>query len=260
MTTFLERVCASTAEQVARRRRAVPRERLDERIPAPGPSRPFRDALAAPGMSLISELKRASPSRGPIHPDARAAEVVRTYELAGASACSILTEPDHFGGSLDDLVAARAATALPLLRKDFVVDEYQLAEGRAAGADAALLIVAALGPERLEDLLQAADALGMDALVEVHDRRELEVAGAAGARIVGINNRDLKSLQVDIETTHRLLEAVPPGSIVVAESGIGARDDVARLEDAGVDAILVGERLMSAGDPVATVAELLGRG
>jgi indole-3-glycerol phosphate synthase len=185
-------------------------------------------------------------------------EVVRAYEAAGASACSILTEPTHFGGSLDDLVEARRACDLPLLRKDFLVDRYQLVEARVAGADAVLLIVAALGRDRLERLMAEANDLGLDTLVEVHDEEEVAVAVEAGVELIGINNRDLHTLEVDLRTTFRLLPDIPAGTVVVAESGIAAREDVVRLQDAGVDAILVGEALMGADDPVAAVQALLG--
>jgi indole-3-glycerol phosphate synthase len=258
VSEFLARVVAGTVDAVGARRALVPDAVLEEGL-VPRAERPFHDALARPGMSLISELKRASPSRGPIQPDADAAEVVSAYERAGASACSILTEPEYFGGSLADLEAARAATRLPLLRKDFIVDRYQLLEARAAGADAALLIVAAMGVPELRHLIEEADRIGLDALVEVHDEREVGAALEAGARIVGINNRNLKTLDVDIETAHRLRRGLPAEVVAVAESGITTRHDVERLEEAGVDAILVGETLMRAGDPAATVAELLGR-
>ena len=258
MSEFLARVVAGTVDAVGARRALVPDAVLEEGLVSRA-ERPFHDALARPGMSLISELKRASPSRGPIQPDADAAEVVSAYERAGASACSILTEPEYFGGSLADLEAARAATRLPLLRKDFIVDRYQLLEARAAGADAALLIVAAMGVPELRHLIEEADRIGLDALVEVHDEREVGAALEAGARIVGINNRNLKTLDVDIETAHRLRRGLPAEVVAVAESGITTRHDVERLEEAGVDAILVGETLMRAGDPAATVAKLLGR-
>ncbi|HMM48943.1 MAG TPA: indole-3-glycerol-phosphate synthase, partial [Miltoncostaeaceae bacterium] len=197
------------------------------------------------------------PSRGPIHPDARAADVVQAYQRAGARASSVLAEPHWFGGSLNDLVEARAACDLPLLRKDFLVDEYQLLEARVAGADATLLIVAALEPARLADLIAVASDLGMDALVEVHDEQEVEVAVEAGAEGIGINNRNLHSLEVNLETTYRLLADVPAGTVVVAESGISTRADVRDLEEAGVDAILVGEALMSADDPQEAARALL---
>ncbi len=258
MPTFLETVVERTQADVARRRRQTPPAELEARLgPAPR-GRPFSEALIAEGISLIAEMKRASPSQGPIRPAASVAEVVRAYQSAGARAVSVLTEPTHFGGSLDDLVEARASCDLPLLRKDFVVNEYQVLEARAAGADAVLLIVAALGRERLAELMAGASDLGMDSLVEVHDEDEVEVAVEAGAEVIGINNRDLHSLDVDPGTTFRLLADVPAGTVVVAESGITQRGHVSELEDAGVDAILVGDALMRADDPATAIRELLG--
>jgi indole-3-glycerol phosphate synthase len=258
VATFLETVVERTQADVARRRRETPAAELEARLgPAPR-GRPFSEALIDEGISLIAEMKRASPSQGPIRPAASVADVVRAYQSAGARAVSVLTEPTHFGGSLDDLVEARAACDLPLLRKDFVVDEYQVLEARAAGADAVLLIVAALGRERLPELMATASDLGMDSLVEVHDEDEVEVAVEAGAEVIGINNRDLHSLDVDPGTTFRLLADVPAGTVVVAESGITERGHVAELEDAGVDAILVGDALMRADDPATAIRELLG--
>lgn len=258
MPTFLETVVERTRAGVEARKRALPADELRTRLGPARRGRPFSEALISEGISLIAEMKRASPSRGPIRPDATVADVVRAYQEAGARAVSVLTEPEFFGGSLDDLVAARGACDLPLLRKDFVVDEYQLLEARAAGADAVLLIVAALERERLQELMAVASDLGMDSLVEVHDEDEVEAAVDAGAEVLGINNRDLHSLEVDLDTTFRLLADVPAGTVVVAESGITRHDDVERLERAGVDAILVGEALMRADDPVRAVRELLG--
>jgi len=188
------------------------------------------------------------------------AEMVGVYERSGASAASILTEPDFFGGSLDDLREARGACGLPLLRKDFIVDEYQLAEARHAGADAALLIVAALEPEHFADLLHFGQDLGLDILVEVHEEDEVAVAVDAGAEIIGINNRNLKTLEVDTDTAFRLLSDIPAGTVVVAESGISERSDVLHLGEAGVDAILVGEAIMGAEDPAEVSHTLLGTG
>jgi indole-3-glycerol phosphate synthase len=258
VATFLETVMERTQADVARRRRETPPAELEARLGPARRGRPFSEALIAEGISLIAEMKRASPSRGPIRPGASVAEVVRAYQAAGARAISVLTEPTHFGGSLDDLVEARGASDLPLLRKDFVVDRYQLLEARAAGADAVLLIVAALGRDRLAELMTEVSALGMDSLVEVHDEEEVEAAVEAGAEVIGINNRDLHSLDVDLGTTFKLLADVPAGTVVVAESGITARGHVSELEDAGVDAILVGEILMRAEDPASAVRELLG--
>lgn len=258
MPTFLETVVERTQAAVAARKRSLPASELEQRLGPARRGRPFSEALIDEGISLIAEMKRSSPSKGAIRPGASVTEVVRAYQEAGARAVSVLTESEYFGGSLDDLVEARAACDLPLLRKDFMVDEYQLLEARAAGADAVLLIVAALSTDHLGHLMAVASDLGMDTLVEVHDEEEVETAVEAGAEVLGINNRDLHSLEVDLETTFRLLADVPAGTVVVAESGITAREDVERLEQAGVDAILVGETLMRAEDPVRAARELLG--
>lgn len=255
---FLEEIVHQRRGAVAERRAKVPLDVLMAEIDPPGRGRPFSEALIAPDVSLIAEVKRASPSRGPIRPGASVTDMVRIYEDAGASACSILTEPDFFGGSLDDLREARAACALPLLRKDFIVDEYQLVEARHAGADAALLIVAALEPERFADLVQFGQELGLDILAEVHEDDEVEVAVDGGAEIIGINNRNLKTLEVDTDTAFRLLSDIPAGTVVVAESGISGRSDVLHLGEAGVDAILVGEAIMASDDPGAAIRGLLG--
>jgi indole-3-glycerol phosphate synthase len=256
--TFLETIVDLTEAEVARRKRLVPPAALEERLGPARRGRPFSEALVDEGIALIAEMKRASPSAGPIRPGASVSEVVRAYEAAGAAACSVLTEPSHFGGSLADLVEARAACRLPLLRKDFLIDPYQLVEARVAGADAVLLIVAALGPQRLGALMEAAAELGMDSLVEVHDEGDAEIAVEAGAELIGINNRNLKTLEVDPRTTLRLLPDLPAGTVVVAESGIGSRADVLELERAGVDAILVGEALMRAPDLGEAVRALTG--
>lgn len=258
MGTFLENVVERTEADLARRKRTTPAADLEARLGPASRGRPFSEALIDEGISLIAEMKRASPSRGPIRPGASVAEIVAAYQAAGARAVSVLTEPAHFGGSLDDLAEAREACDLPLLRKDFLIDPYQVLEARAAGADAVLLIVAALGRERLMQLMGTASELGMDTLVEVHDEDEVELAVETGAELIGINNRDLHSLEVDLGTTFRLMADVPAGTVVVAESGITERGHVSDLEDAGVDAILVGEALMRADDPAHVVRELLG--
>jgi indole-3-glycerol phosphate synthase len=260
VATFLETVIERTESELPGRMRAVPAAELHRRIGtgADRRGRPFSEALIAEGISLIAEMKRSSPSRGPIRPGASVSEIVSAYQAAGARAVSVLTEERHFGGSLADLVEARGACELPLLRKDFLIDEYQLLEARAAGADAVLLIVAALGPHRLAELMVAAGELGMDSLVEVHDEREVEAAVEAGAEVIGINNRDLHSLEVDLATTYRLLADIPAGTVVVAESGITRHEDVRELEGAGIDAILVGEAIMGADEPATAIRELLG--
>lgn len=257
----------SFLEQVVAARRADARARTDhgaldiarETAHAAAPPRDFEAALRAPGMSLIAELKRASPSAGPIAPDVDRTALVRAYESAGAAAISVLTEPDHFGGSLDDLTEVRAAIRLPVLRKDFLSEPLHLWEARAAGADAALLIVAALTPRELHDLIQEATAAGLSALVEVHAALEVATAVDAGATIIGINTRNLATLDVDPETIARIRPSIPAGIVVVGESGIATRADVVRAENAGCDAVLIGEALMRAPDPEAMIAELLGK-
>jgi indole-3-glycerol phosphate synthase len=256
----LEPIIASTREEVARRRDRVPDSELErEAALRAGELRPFADALARPGLSVIAEHKRRSPSAGVIRADLRLEEVVGSYERGGAAALSILTEGPSFGGSLDDLRAARAASALPILRKDFIVDAYQLHEALAAGADAILLIVAALDQAELERLHEAALSLGLAALVEVHDEHELERAAAVGARLIGINNRDLTTLRVDIRRTFELLPRVPSGTTVVSESGLRTASDLAELEDAGVDAVLIGEALMRSRDIEAACRALVSK-
>jgi indole-3-glycerol phosphate synthase len=240
----LERIVEATRAEVARRRRDVPLAPVAE----PPPRRPFTEALRRPGLALIAEHKRSSPSAGVIRDDVTLEQVVGAYERGGAAALSVLTEGPSFGGSLADLIRARSASDLPILRKDFIVDPYQLHEAASGGADAVLLIVAALDAEELARLHELAGELGLAALVEVHDERELERAVAAGARVIGINNRDLTTLEVDTRRTFELLERVPGGSTVVAESGFGERSQLDELEHAGVDAVLVGEALMRSAD------------
>jgi indole-3-glycerol phosphate synthase len=206
---------------------------------------------------VIAEFKRRSPSAGTLREDPDLAEIVAAYERGGARALSVLTEEDNFDGSLEDLRAAKAACALPVLRKDFVVDPYQLHEALAAGADAVLLIVAALSQEELESLHALALELGLDALVEVHDERELSRAADAGARLIGVNNRDLRDFSVDVGRTLALIERMPSEAIVVSESGIGRPEQLAELAAHGVQAVLVGESLMRAEEPAAALHRLL---
>jgi indole-3-glycerol phosphate synthase len=254
--SVLERIVEDTRDEVDRRREAVPLARLEEAIAARAAGRPFSEALTRPGVSLIAEHKRRSPSAGEIRAGATVAEIVCAYERGGAAALSILTEPFHFGGGLEDLREARSATDLPVLRKDFIVDPYQLYEASAAGADAVLLIVAALEVEGLDALLQEARALDLDALVEVHDERELEIALEVDADVLGINNRDLADFSVDIERTYQLLSDVPAGKTVVSESGFSTREQLDELERVGIDAVLIGETLMRAEDVEAAVRAL----
>jgi indole-3-glycerol phosphate synthase len=256
--TALEQITRAVREEMARRREQVSLEELERAISSRPEGRPFKEALAAPGMALIAEYKRRSPSAGDLpHGSEPVEEMVRAYERGGAAALSILTEGKYFGGSLADLRAARAASRLPILRKDFTVDRYQLYEAAAAQADAVLLIVAALDHSELEALHDEAEDLDLDCLVEVHDSEELERALAIGAEVIGVNNRDLHDLSVDVARTFDLLAQVPAGKTVVSESGIGAREQIAELEEVGVDAVLIGERLMRADDPEQACRELL---
>jgi indole-3-glycerol phosphate synthase len=256
--TVLERILTETRAEIDRRRREGLSPGPSARtLPAGAFAAALVDAASGPdGIGVIAEFKRRSPSAGSLAEDPHLPDVVTAYERGGAAALSILTEKPNFGGSLDDLAAARIATSLPLLRKDFIVDEVQLREAAAAGADAVLLIVAALPAAELSALSAAADQLGLDALVEVHDEEELEIALGAGARLIGINNRDLRDFSVDVARTERLLGRIPDGTIVVSESGIAEPAQLARLRDAGVQAVLVGERLMRAPDPEGALRSL----
>ena len=253
----LERLVEATRERVERRKRERPLADL-ERAAAARQPRPFAEALARPGTSVVAEYKRRSPSVGSIREDAAVGDVVRAYERGGAAAISVLTDDRHFGGSLDDLEEARRATDVPILRKDFHLDGYQLYEAKAAGADAVLLVVRSLDPAELAALHEEARALDLDALVEVHSAEELAVALETDADVIGINNRDLDNFEVDLRRTFELLPDVPAGKTVLAESGIAARADVEELERVGVDAVLVGEALMRAVDPEAAVRGLAG--
>jgi indole-3-glycerol phosphate synthase len=252
----LEQILDTTRRDVERRRAAVPQTQLEAQLAARGDDRPFSEALAHPGISLIAEYKRRSPSAGVIRDGASVTEVVGAYERAGAAALSVLTEGSRFGGSLDDLREARAASDLPILRKDFVVDPYQLYESAAAGADAVLLIVAALDGHELRRLYDEARALDLDLMVEVHDSAELAIALDVDAKVIGINNRDLSDFSVDLQRTFDLLSDVPAGKTVVSESGLHTREQLDELERVGIDAVLVGEVLMRADDVEQACREL----
>jgi indole-3-glycerol phosphate synthase len=259
--SVLDRIVEATRQEVRRRREEVPLSELEARLVARGDDRPFAEALMGPGVAIIAEHKRRSPSAGLIRDGATVTEVVGAYEEGGAAALSVLTEGPHFGGSLADLREARAASALPILRKDFIIDPYQVYESAVAGADALLLIVAALSEEDLAALYREAGALDLDVLVEVHDADELGTAlDVVDADVIGINNRDLTDFSVDVARTFELLADVPAGKTVVSESGIRTREQLDELERVGVDAVLIGETLMRAPDPEAATRILTGRG
>ncbi len=255
---IIEQLIDGARDGVEARKRELPQPELEARLSVRGEDRPFQEALVRPGLSLIAEFKRRSPSIGDISPDADITAQVEAYERGGAAALSVLTDAKHFGGSLEDLRAARSAATLPILRKDFIVDPYQLYEAAVNGADAVILIVRALSDKRLRALYEEARALDLDCLVEVHDARELERALEADAQVIGINNRDLDEQRVDIQTTFELMPDIPAGKTVVAESGISGREELFELDRVGVDAVLIGGALMTAADPEAKARELTG--
>ena len=257
MSIRLESLVQATREGLERRKRDRPLADLERELAARAEGRPFAEALVHPTTSLIAEHKRRSPSAGTIREGSTVTEIVQAYERGGAAAVSILTDEAHFGGSLADLHEARAVVDLPILRKDFHVDVYQLYEAKLAGADAVLLVVGSVSRDDLERLHAEARALDLDALVEVHDEQELDCALELDVDVIGINNRNLADFSVDIGTTFDLLAAVPTGKTVVSESGIVSREQIEELEQVGVDAVLVGETLMRAPDPEAAVRELV---
>ncbi len=256
MTNRLTPIVAQRRLDVAAAQRELSLSALEAALPGAAKTRGFRDALARPGLQVIAEIKRQSPSMGTIKAAADPADMAHRYQAGGAAALSVLTEPHYFSGHLDDLVMARAACDLPVLRKDFVVDPYQLVEARVAGADAALLIVAVLGAA-LGEFLDAARAYGLDALVEVHDEAELEIAAAAGSDIIGVNNRNLSTLIIDLAVSERLRPLMPQNIIAVAESGLEEVVDFKRMDRVGYDAVLVGTALMRSGDPTERLKALL---
>ncbi|MDR1059711.1 MAG: indole-3-glycerol phosphate synthase TrpC [Clostridiales bacterium] len=256
---ILEKLAAAAARRVERDRAALPeREAAALCAALPGMGMAFEKALRAPGMSLVCELKRASPSKGVIAESYPYMEIARDYEEAGAACLSVLTEPEHFLGDDRHLAEIARRAGIPVLRKDFTVSAYQIYQARLLGAGAVLLICALLDGARLKEYIGLADLLGMAALVEAHDERELDMALGAGARVVGVNNRNLRTFEVDFENSLRMRRLVPPGALFVAESGIRGREDALKLERAGADAALVGEALMRAPDRRAALRALAG--
>ncbi len=256
--SVLDTILEGTRAQLQLRRELLPLE-VVEAVAAEAPARrPFGAALRrADRVNVIAEYKRRSPSRGAIREDLAPQDVARAYETAGAAALSVLTDETSFGGHLDHLTAARGATELPALRKDFIVDAYQIWEARAAGADAVLLIVTVLSDDDLKKLLAVAQAASLEVLVEVHDGEELDRALSAGAQIVGVNNRNLKTMEVRLETSRDLVPRLPKGIVKVAESGIKSGADIKRLREVGFDAFLIGEHLMQTKEPGSALAALI---
>lgn len=261
VSTILEKIVATKRQEIAAAQRLRPEGLLREQLAVAPPVRDFFASLAAGGpIKLIAEVKKASPSKGVIRPDFNPVEIARTYERHGASCLSVLTDEQYFQGSLDYLRQVRAAVKLPVLRKDFILDSYQLLEARAAGADAVLLIAECLDDCHLRKLHNEALELGLTPLVELYEPQNLPRVLAAGATLIGVNNRDLRTFEVDLAHTIRLRQQVPDHCVLVGESGIRTRADAERLQAAGVDAMLVGESLMAQADIGAAVEELLGKG
>jgi indole-3-glycerol phosphate synthase len=258
MAGYLEPIVAYHRRRAREAARYIDLDKLELQAVEAPPARPFRAALTAPGISVIAEMKRRSPSKGLLAPGLEPRQVARSYEAGGAACLSVLTDEKYFGGSLHDLGEARAACRLPVLRKDFTVCDADVLTARRAGADAVLLIVAALSPIELRSFRELAERLGMACIVEVHDAGEVEIALGSGAGVIGVNQRDLHSFDVDRRLAERLADTMPAGVVRVAESGIKTRSEVERLENAGYDAVLIGESLVTAGDPVAELLRLRG--
>jgi indole-3-glycerol phosphate synthase len=254
----LDRIVEKRRESVSHRKRVLPEVALKLAVEKAGPPRDFPGALTGDAINIIAELKKASPSRGLIRQNYAPADLAPILESAGAAALSVLTEEDFFLGSLADLKVARKVTRIPVLRKDFIVDPWQVWESRAAGADTFLLIIAVLDDDSLREFLELGRSLKMEPLVEVHSRAELDRAVSAGARIVGVNNRDLRDFTVRIETSVELIQSIPDDCIAVSESGLRTHDDLVRLHRAGFDAFLIGEHLMDAADPAGPLRSLIG--
>jgi len=254
---MLDEIIYRKKREVDQRQQAAPLARLEADIARRGPTIDFARALRGDSIRLIAEVKRASPSRGVLCPDFDPVAIAGEYARSGAAAISVLTEKNYFHGDIDYLAAIRETVRLPLLRKDFIFDPYQVYESRAYGADALLLIVAVLRPPQLAELVALSHRLGLQCLVEVHTPDEVAVALGCGAKIIGINNRDLKTFNIDLDTTRRLRAMIPQELVVVSESGIHSPQDVSRVREWGVDAILVGEALVTADSISAKIKELV---
>lgn len=261
MTDFLSEILEFKKSEIEAAAKRVPERVLRDLAERPRASGAFIGRLAEPGphgINIIAEIKRASPSKGRIRENIDPADYARKYQAGGAAAISVLTDNNFFGGSIEDLEKVKGAVTIPALRKDFLISSYQVYESAAKGADAVLLIVRALSPESLKDLLALCAGLGLDALVEAHDEGEYEIAAKAGARLIGINNRNLRTFETDISTSVKIAARISPDQMLVAESGIHSRDDIERLLDAGIWNFLIGESIVSSEDPVAFLKVLHG--
>lgn len=254
----LDKIYARKREEVETASKQLPLDELKKQVEDAPSTRGFLKALiGAPGLALIAEVKKASPSKGLIRPNFDPAEVARTYEAAGAHCLSVLTDKDYFQGSPENLRIAKSVTSLPCLRKDFLYDEYQVYEARAWGADAILLIVAMLEPDRLKELHHQAVELGMDVLVEVHSEEELMVALAVGAKLIGVNNRNLKTFETSLETSKRLIPMIPPYAVAISESALHTPEDVVKVKEFGAKGVLIGTSFCSSPDIAAKVKEVM---
>lgn len=260
LVSVLDEILSGVREDLAQRQEAVSLDALKEKASRVAPARDALAALKVPGVGVIAEVKRSSPSKGALAAIADPARLAADYEAGGASVISVLTEKRKFGGELADLSAVRAKVDVPILRKDFIFSSYQLWEARAHGADLALLIVAALEQSALISLIERTESLGMTALVEVHTEEETRRALDAGAKVVGVNARNLKTLEVDRETFHRIAPLIPAGVVSIAESGVRGPHDLIAYANAGADAVLVGESLVTGRDPKTAVSDLVAAG
>ena len=257
MNDILKKIAKIKSERLAVEKRLIPLDALEQKASAKAPPLDFLGAFAKPGIHVIAEVKKASPSKGILKDDLDPAALVQAYEQGGASAISVLTEEDHFSGSLKMLEQAREQSRLPILRKDFITDTYQVVQARASGADSFLLIVGLLDSIQLKTLIEVGRAWQMEPMVEVHDLPQLHTALEADAKLVGINNRDLTTFSVNIGTSLQLIKSIPRDRTVISESGIRSREDILRLSDAGIRGFLIGECLVTAPDPVAKLRELI---
>jgi indole-3-glycerol phosphate synthase len=257
MPGFLQKIVKIKSERLALQIANTDSEALEAQARLAPQPKAFPDVFRGPGIHIIAEIKRASPSKGLLNADIEPAALARTYAVGGACAISVLTEEDHFRGSLSDLREVRSAVSLPILRKDFIIESFQIFEARLAGADSVLLIAALLEGGALKSLIELSRSLAMEPLVEIHDEYELSIALDAGAGLIGINNRDLRTFRTDLEVTVKLASLIPGDRTIISESGIRTQQDISRLRDSGVHGFLIGESLVKSPDPEATLQELL---